>query len=61
MFSWTVSFPFVILHVDLWIPGNRTDTNGYTALMNSMCDMSQFVIVIPIPDKSFATLAFYFR
>ena len=30
------------------------------ALMNVMCDISQFVVVVPIPDKSSATLASYF-
>ena len=29
------------------------------ALMNVMCDMSQFVIVVPVPDKSSATLGSY--
>ena len=33
MFSWPVSSPFDILHVDLWMPGHHTDPNGYMALM----------------------------
>ena len=33
MFSWPVSSPFDILHVDLWMPGHYTDPNGYMALM----------------------------
>ena len=57
MFSWPVSSPFAILHVDLWMRGHHKDPNGYMALMNTMCDMSQFVVVVPVHDESFATLA----
>jgi len=60
MFSWPVSSPFAILHIDLWIPGHHTDPNGYIALMNTMCDMSQFVVVVPVPNESSATLASFF-
>ena len=60
IFSWTVSSPFAILHVDLWIPGHHIDEYGNMALMNSMCDMSQFVVVVPVLDDSSATLASYF-
>ena len=60
MFSWPVSSPFVILHVDLWIPSHHTNENGNMALMNSMCNMTQFVVVIPVLDESFATLSSYF-
>ena len=28
LFSWLVSSPFTIIHVDLWIPGHYTDSNG---------------------------------
>ena len=50
-FSWPVTVPFWIMHIDLWSPGHTelaTSSNsketkkGY--LMNTMCDMSQFVI-----------------
>ena len=60
MFSWPVSSPFAILHVDLWMPGHHTDPNGYMALMNTMCVMSQFVVVLPVPNESSATLASFF-
>ena len=42
------------------MPGHYTDSNGYIALMNVMCDMIQFVVFVPVPDKSSATLASYF-
>ena len=56
MFSWPNSSPFAIIHVDLWSPGHMTDHNGYIALMNTMCDMTQFVVVVPVPDETSATL-----
>ena len=40
--------------------GHHTDENDNTALMNSICDMSQFIVVVSVPDKSSATLASYF-
>ena len=40
--------------------GHHTDENGNMALMNSMFDMSQFVVVLPVPDESSVTLASYF-
>ena len=60
MFSWPVSSLFVILHVNIWIPCHHTDPNGYMALMNTICKMSQFVVVIPVPNESSATLASFF-
>ena len=45
---WPVSSPFAILHVDLWMPDHHTNPGGYMALMNTMCNMSQFVIVVPL-------------
>ena len=60
MFSWPVISPFVILHVDLWMQGHHSDPNGNMALMNAMCDIGEFVVVVPVPDESSATLASYF-
>ena len=60
MFSWPVSSTFAILHVDLWMPGHHSDPNGNMALINAMCDVSQFVNVVPVSDERSATLASYF-
>ena len=57
MFFWPLSIPFAIINVDLWMPGIFTDSKGNTALMNAICDMSQFVVVVPVPDESLANLA----
>ena len=38
-----------------------TDQHGYLSLMNTMCDMTQFVVVVPIPDETSATLASHFK
>ena len=59
-FSWSVSSPFGILRVALWMTSHHTDENGNMALMNSMCDMSQFVVVFHVPDESSTILASYF-
>ena len=42
------------------MPGCHSDTNVYMVLMNVMCDMSQFVVVFPVPDESSAILVSYF-
>ena len=60
IFSWPVGSPFAILHVDLWMLDHHSDPNGDMTLMNAMCDMSQFVVVVPVPDESSATLVSYF-
>ena len=60
MFAWPLSIPFTILYVDLWLPGKYTDSKGNMVLMNAMCDMSQFIVVVPVPHESSATLADYF-
>ena len=60
MFSCPLRSPFSILHVDLWSPGHMTDHNGYIVLMNIMCDMTQFIVVFPVPDETSTTLASHF-
>ena len=57
MFSWPLSIPFAILHVDLWMPNKYTDNRGSMALINAMRNMSQFVVVVSIPDETSTTLA----
>ena len=57
MFSWYIRSPFDIVYVDLWIPGKCTDSKGNMALMNDMCDISQFVVVVPVTNEYSATLA----
>ena len=58
--SWPVSSPFAIFHTDLWVPGYFTDSDSNVSLMNIMCDMTQFVVIVPVPDETLATLAEYF-
>ena len=46
-FLWPVTSPFYIMHVDIWSPGHRVDETSeqnVIQLMNSMCDLTQFVI-----------------
>ena len=51
---------FAIIHVELWIPSNYTDNNGYMDLMNIICDMSQFVIIVPVSDNFSPVFASHF-
>ena len=60
MFFWPVSLPFAILHAGIWVLGHFTDSDGNVALINVMYNMTQFVVVVPVPDKILATLAEYF-
>ena len=60
IFSWPVSSPFPILYVNLWMIGRHTDNNGNIGIMKVICDVRQFVVVIPVPDEISATLASYF-
>ena len=57
-FSWPITVPFWIMHVDLWAPGLQEDKNGNKGyLMNSMDDISQFVISSATTDITAANLA----
>ena len=40
--------------------GKYTDSKGNIALMNAICDMLQFVVVVPVPDESSDILADHF-
>ena len=57
MFFWPISLPFSIIHVDLQIPGKYIDSKGNMVLMNAMCDILQFVVVVHITNESSAILA----
>ena len=58
-FSWPVTVPFWIMHVDLWSPGDvvldKDGNKGY--LLNSMCDITQFTIATPTFNITAAYLA----
>ena len=60
MLSCHVSSLFAIFHVDVWIPGHHTNSNGKIALMNTICDVSQFAVYIPMLDESSSSLVSHF-
>ena len=60
MLSLPVNYFFVILHVDLWISGYFTNSNGIATLVNIIYDMTKVVVVVPIHNESFTTLTSYF-
>ena len=56
--SWLITVLFWTMHVDLWHPGvneNMDGNKGY--LMNSMCDITQFIVSSPTVDITAAHLA----
>ena len=56
-FSWPITVPFWIIYVDLWSSGcveNKEGAKGY--LLNSMCDITQFVVSSATSDISSAAL-----
>jgi len=61
-FSWPITVPFWIMHVDLWSPGDvvvdEKGNKGY--LLNSMCDITQFAIATPTFNITSAHLATQF-
>ena len=57
-FSWSVTIPFYIMYVDLWMPGKISNKYGETIqLMNYMCDLTQFLISILVYESTSETLA----
>ena len=58
--SWPITTPFAILSVDIWKPGTVTNFRGYNGLLNAMCDMTQFVVSVPIErtDSSYIARMF---
>ena len=60
LFSWPVSSPFSILYVDLWYPGNSTNHAGEQYLLNTMCDITQFVVYIPVPGCTSTIISKFF-
>lgn len=57
MFSWPISIPFFILHLDLWQPGKTEEVfSGSTHLLAAMCDLTGFVICHQVKDATAAGL-----
>ena len=58
LFSWPVSVPFFILHVDLWSPGHTTEPmSGSTHVLAAMCDLTGFVINESVANITASALA----
>jgi len=50
LFSWPVTAPMFVLHCDLWSPGTIANESGATHLLSAMCDLTQFVVSVPVTD-----------
>jgi hypothetical protein len=60
MFVWPLYSPFCTLHVDLWSAGDTNRDGSQAHLLNSMCDMTQFVLITPSPVIPASALASVF-
>jgi hypothetical protein len=57
LFSWPVTAPMFVLHCDLWSPGAALSESGATHLLSAMCDLTQFVVSVPVSDTHAHELA----
>ena len=49
-----------MLHVDLWCSGDFTDYTGSHYLLKIMCDLTQFLVVVPVPRCTSTIIAKHF-
>ena len=61
--SWPLLPFFDKLSIDIWSPGETTSPTGAKCMLNSMCDMTQFVCVVALSHVNAVELArnFYGR
>jgi hypothetical protein len=57
IFSWPITSPFFILHIDLWAPGSLKDYRGNTYILAGMCDLTGFVVQTAISSITSHDLA----
>jgi hypothetical protein len=60
VYSWPVSSPFAIIHVDIWQPGTVPAYNGCKHVLAAMCNLTSYSIIADLPSTDSATLAEYF-
>jgi hypothetical protein len=60
MFGWPLYSPFCTLHLDLWSAGEANGDGSQAHLLNSMCDMTHFVVSTPAPVILASALASVF-
>ena len=55
--SWPLLTPFAIISADIWSPGDIISPTGAKCLLNSMCDMTQFMVSVALAHVNSAELA----
>ena len=55
--SWPLLTPSAIISVDIWSPGEVTSPTGAKWVLNSMCDMTQFVVSVGLSHVNSAELS----
>ena len=48
--SWPITTPFAIISVNVWQPGSVVNADGMVDILNSMCDMTQFIVMASIQN-----------
>ena len=57
-FSWPVTIPYYIMHLDIWSPGNVLHSHKYwSPLLNCMCDLPQLIVSCMITDTKSEALS----
>jgi hypothetical protein len=60
LFSWPVTAPMFVLHCDLWSPGSTVSSSGHNHLLSAMCDLTQFVVSVPVRTTHAHNLALHY-
>ena len=59
-FSWPVTIPFYIIHLDIWLPENMLNEHedgGH--ILNCMCDLTQFIVSCILIDTRSEVLSIF--
>ena len=54
--SWPLLTPFAIISIDIWSPGEIASPTRAKCMLNSMCDMTQFVCAVALSHVNTAEL-----
>ena len=57
VYSWPVTSPFAIIHLDIYQPGEVASFTGSKYFLAAMCNLTGFSILVDLPTVDSATLA----
>ena len=59
MSSWLISGTFSELRVDIWCPGDFINYAGSRCLLNVMCGITQFLVIVLVPGATLIIIIFH--